>query len=69
MIRDLLTAEKKGYTVCLVFEDNSKYIGKIELSSDKKRVKIKHQHGVELVPLEDIKHHSVVIPSITQFYD
>ncbi|MEO2212581.1 hypothetical protein ABGV40_17190 [Paenibacillus amylolyticus] len=37
MIKDLLLAEKKQYEVCLVFEDNSKYIGMIEMSSDKKK--------------------------------
>lgn len=36
MIKDLLLAEAKQYEVCLVFEDNSKYIGMIEMSSDKK---------------------------------
>jgi hypothetical protein len=64
MIKDLLLAENKGYSVCLVFDDNSNYIGKIELSSNKKRVKIKHQHGVELVPLDEIKHYSLTVPII-----
>lgn len=62
MIKDLLTAEKKGYSVCLVFEDNTKYIGMIEMSSDKKRVKIKHQDGIEWVPLEEILHCSLSVP-------
>ena len=62
MIKDLLIAEKKGYSVCLVFEDNAKYIGKIEMSSDKKRVKVKHQDGIEWVPLVEIKHCSLSVP-------
>lgn len=62
MIKDLLLAEAKQYEVCLVFEDNSKYIGMIEMSSDKKRVKVKHQNGVEWVPLDEIKHCSLSVP-------
>ena len=45
----MLLAEKKKYEVCLVFEDNSKYIGTFEMLSDKKRVKIKHQEVIEWV--------------------
>lgn len=63
MIKDLLIAEKKGYSVCLVFEDNSKYIGKIEMSADKERVKIKHQKATEWIPLHDIVSCSTVINS------
>jgi hypothetical protein len=62
MIKDLLLAENKGYSVCLVFDDNSNYIGTIELSSDKKRVKIKHQDAIEWVPLEEIAHCSLTVP-------
>ncbi|RAI85660.1 hypothetical protein SAMN05518856_109171 [Paenibacillus sp. OK003] len=62
MIKDLLLAENKGYSVCLVFEDNSNYIGIIMMSTDKKRVKIKHQHGVEWIPVTDIVSCSVSIP-------
>ncbi|MGF6354095.1 hypothetical protein ABIE27_002005 [Paenibacillus sp. 4624] len=62
MIKDLLLAENKQYEVCLVFEDNSKYIGTIEMSSDKKRVKIKHQNGVEWIPLEEIRNCSLSVP-------
>ncbi|WP_433581234.1 hypothetical protein [Paenibacillus amylolyticus] len=62
MIKDLLLAEAKQYEVCLVFEDNSKYIGMIEMSSDKKRVKVKHQDGVEWVPLDEIAHCSLSVP-------
>ncbi|WP_426332711.1 hypothetical protein ACN9MH_15480 [Paenibacillus silvae] len=61
MIKDLLIAEKKQYEVHLVFEDNSKYTGKIEMSSDKKRVKIKHQEGIEWVPLDEITHCSLSV--------
>ncbi|WP_339307734.1 hypothetical protein [Paenibacillus sp. FSL R5-0519] len=64
MIKDLLIAEQKGYSVCLVFEDNTKYIGSIEMSSDKKRVKFKHLNGVEWVPLDEIKHCSLTVPII-----
>lgn len=61
MIKDLLIAEKKGYSVYLVFEDYTKYRGKIEMSSDKQRVKISHQEGTEWVPLAEITHYSLVI--------
>lgn len=62
MIKDLLIAEKKGYSVCLVFEDNTKYIGNVTMSSDKKRVKVKHQQGVEWIPLNEISSCSLSIP-------
>lgn len=62
MIKDLLLAENKGYSVCLVFGDNSKYIGTIVMSTDKKKVKIKHQHGVEWIPLAEISSCSLSIP-------
>lgn len=62
MLKDLLLAENKQYEVCLVFEDNSKYIGKIDISSDKKRIKIRHQDGVEWIPLEEIEHCSLSVP-------
>ncbi|MFJ2043891.1 hypothetical protein ACIOBL_09820 [Paenibacillus taichungensis] len=61
MIKDLIIAEKKGYSVCLVFEDNSKYIGKIEMSTDRKRVKVKHQQGIDWIPLHEVVNYSTVI--------
>ncbi|PYE49282.1 hypothetical protein HUB98_03685 [Paenibacillus barcinonensis] len=61
MIRDLLIAEKKQHEVCLIFEDKSKYIGKIEMSADRERVKIKHQKATEWIPLHDIVSCSTII--------
>ncbi|RAI85669.1 hypothetical protein DET54_12124 [Paenibacillus pabuli] len=66
MIKDLLLADSKQYSVLLVFNDESKYIGQISMSEDKKWVKVKHQHGIEWVPLNEISSYSLSIPITPQ---
>lgn len=66
MIKDLLLAERKQYSVLIVLDDGSKYIGKISMSSDKRRVKLKYQHGIEWIPLNEISSYSLSIPIIPQ---
>ncbi|MGD0030624.1 hypothetical protein SLT67_04625 [Paenibacillus illinoisensis] len=62
MIKDLKLAELKNYPVCLTLIDGTKNKGVINVLVEQQLVKIKSEISTEWIPMDQIKHCSLLIP-------
>lgn len=60
MIKDLLIAEKKGYTISFNIDDGSSYKGKIKFADNRKLIKIKNDFETVWFSIDNVIHYSII---------
>ncbi|MCM3784742.1 hypothetical protein M3231_17390 [Neobacillus mesonae] len=61
MLHTLKYAVDKGYSVCLVMQNGTSYVGEIEISPDAESLVIICDQGRVWANINDIKHSSTIV--------